>query len=174
MTTKSNLGTWLVATLVMTGILNWISIPLINEVAPWGLFSWQLAATPQRAQAILASWDGRTQLLASFGLGLDYLFLFVYAVTLNLACQWSAHKLERQRFGNWIGAAIWMAALFDALENACLAIGLVGKPVSPYPEVAALSAAIKFTLIFVALGWTLLGAFAAIRQKRALSAKLGR
>jgi len=165
MSTKPTFRLWLLATLFLQGILSWVSIPLVNETAPWGLFSWQFAATPQRAQAILASWDRRAQLLAAFGLGLDYLFMLVYAVTLNLACHWSAEKLGRANWGRWLGSLVWVAALLDAVENACLGIGLIGRAVSPYPEIAAFSAVTKFTLILLALVWSLPGVVAALRPK---------
>lgn len=165
MVKKPPFSIWLTATLILMAVLNWLSAPLVNPVAPWGLFSWQLAGSPQRTHAILASWDQRAQLLAAFGLGLDYLFMLAYAVTLGIACRWSAEKLGRAEWGRWIGSLVYLAALLDALENACLAIGLIGKPVSPYPEVAALSAGVKFALIFLVLGWILLGAWAAAGQK---------
>lgn len=165
MSPKPPFGIWLLATLILQEILSWVSVPLVNETAPWGLFSWQLAGTPERAQAILTSWDQRTQLLAAFGLGLDYLFMLTYAVTFNLACRWSAQKLGWDNWGGWIGSLVWVAALLDAIENACLAIGLLGAAVSPYPEIAAFGAAAKFTLLLFALGWILLGGIAALRQK---------
>lgn len=165
MSTKPAFITWLLATLILQGILNWVSIPLVNETAPWGLFSWQFAATPQQTEAILASWDRRAQLLAAFGLGLDYLFMLVYAVTFNFACRWSADKLSRANWGRWLGNLVWVAAMLDGVENACLAIGLIGQAVSPYPEIATFSAAAKFTLILLALAWIVLGVTAALRQK---------
>ncbi|PWH12758.1 MAG: hypothetical protein DDG59_15425 [Anaerolineae bacterium] len=165
MPAKSSFRFWLLATLVLAGILNWVSLPLVNQTASWGLFSWQFATTPQRAQVILASWDHRAQLLAAFGLGLDYFFLFVYAVTFNLACRWSAQKLGRETWGGWLGGLVWVAALLDAVENACLAIGIIGAAVSPYPEVAAFSAATKFTLLALALVWILLGVLSTLQQK---------
>jgi len=166
MSTKPAFRIWLLATLSLQAILSWVSIPLVNETAPWGLFSWQFAATPQQAQVILASWDHRTQLLAAFGLGLDYLFMLVYGVTLNLACRWSAEKVGRANWGRWLGGLVWVAALLDAVENACLGIGLIGTVVSPYPEIATFSATAKFTLILLALAWSLFGLVAALRQKQ--------
>lgn len=165
MPTKAAFLIWLLATLILLAFLSWVSAPLVNETAPWGLFSWQFAATPQQTQAILASWDHRAQLLAAFGLGLDYLYMLVYAVTFNLACRWSAKKLGRVNRGRWLGSLVWVAALLDAIENACLAIGLIGTAVSPYPEIATFSAAAKFTLILLALAWIVLGVAAALRQK---------
>lgn len=165
MSAKATFGVWLLATLVVLGMMSWISKPLVNPVAPWGLFSWQFATTPARAQAILASWDQRVQLLAAFGLGLDYLFMLAYAVTFRMACHWSACQLGRQGLGRWLGGMVWIAALMDGVENACLAIELIGRAVSPYPEVAAFSAGTKFTLLALALGWILLGALALLRQK---------
>ncbi|MCX8061520.1 MAG: hypothetical protein N3D16_02945 [Anaerolineales bacterium] len=165
MSKKPVFWVWLLAALVLMAILNWLNAPLVNPTAPWGVFSWQLAGSSQRTLAILAAWDARTQLLAAFGLGLDYLFMLIYAVTLNLACRWSAEKLGRADWGAWLGSLVYLAVLLDALENACLFIGLIGKPVSPYPEVAAISAGVKFTLISLALTWILLGGLVAVGQK---------
>ncbi len=157
MSTKQTFWLWLLASGMLMGILNWLSAPMVNEFAPWGLFSWQLAATPERAQTILNAWDERTRYLAAFGLGLDYLFLFVYAVTLSAACRWSGQTLARVGLGNWIGGLVWAAAMLDGVENTCLGISLIGGAVSPYPQVAFWSAAIKFGLIFLAFGWIAVG-----------------
>jgi hypothetical protein len=39
---------------------------------------------------MVASWDQSAQLHAAFSLGLDYLYLPLYAVTIALACVWAA------------------------------------------------------------------------------------
>ncbi len=162
---KQTFWIWLTATIALMAILNWVSAPLVNDVAPYGLFSWQLAGTPQRAQSILNSWDERTRYLAAFGLGLDYLFMVVYTVTLSGACRWSAAKIGRPTLAKPLIALVWTAAVLDGVENAFLGIALIGGAVSPYPEGAAFSAAGKFALLFGAMGFVFVGLFVALLRR---------
>jgi hypothetical protein len=50
-----------------------------------------------------------------------------------------------------MGWGALLAALFDAVENYALWVVLMGKVASPYPEIAAWCATIKFTLLIAGL-----------------------
>ena len=61
-------------------------------------------------------------------------------------------------FGAWLGWGAYAAALFDAVENYALARMLLMNQVwSPYPQVAAFSASVKFGLLALGIvfcaGW---------------------
>ena len=149
-------------TLGLFGVFAWLDAPLRTPAAPNGIVSFELAATPQKAAAIIESWDARAQLFAAFGLGLDYLFMPAYALTISLGVLMVARKHGRifAKLGGFIGWGALLAGLFDAIENVALWLLLSRTATAFYPPIAAVSATIKFTLIVVGLllafvGWLL-------------------
>jgi len=74
----------LIWTMFLFALFQILNLPLTNSVAPLGIVSHQLAWTPAKAQAIFASWDTHARMIAAFGLGLDYLFMPSYALTVAL------------------------------------------------------------------------------------------
>jgi hypothetical protein len=102
----------------------------------------------------------RAYSFASFGLGLDYLFMPLYATALALGILLAAgwHKGWFSGLGVWLGWGAYAAALFDAVENYALARMLLMNQVwSPYPQVAAFSASVKFLLLSLGLFYALVG-----------------
>ena len=102
----------------------------------------------------------RAYAFAAFGLGVDYLFMPVYATALAFGILLAAgkHGSWFARFGAWLGWGVYAAALFDAVENYALARMLLMNQVwSPYPEVAAFSASVKFVLLSLGLVYALVG-----------------
>jgi hypothetical protein len=91
-TRKSVFFGLLVWTFILFTIFQVLNIPLTTSAAPFGIVSHQLAWTPDKAQAILASWDTRASLFAAFGLGLDYLFMPSYALTGTLGALLAAGR----------------------------------------------------------------------------------
>jgi hypothetical protein len=105
------------------------------------------------AQSIVKSWDSNARLYAAFGLGLDYLFMPTYALalslgillTLNGRTGWYYHLAA------WLGWGTFVAVLFDAVENYALWKELTLGVFSPYVQIAALCATIKFILLIAGL-----------------------
>jgi hypothetical protein len=84
----------------------------------------------------------------------------VYATTLALGILLAAgrHPGWFETLGAWLGWGAYAAALFDAVENYALARMLLLNQVwSPYPEVAAFSASVKFGLLSLGLVYALIG-----------------
>src|SRR6266508_61675 len=137
--------TFLFLTLILFAIFRVLDQPLRMDTSPNGIVSFELARTSERAQAIVDVWKGRTTIFsdgvhanammtpagepflynevpmisAAFGLGLDYLFMPIYALTLAFAT-----LLVAQKHQGWIkslatlaGYGVFAAALFDAVEN---------------------------------------------------------
>ncbi|WP_319549893.1 hypothetical protein [Desulfogranum marinum] len=130
--------------------------PLKTEAAPRGIISYEMAQTLNIAQRILASWSEEAKIHAAFSLGIDYLFMLVYAFFIGLACV----QLGRSLSGRWqtigmIGFVLawgqFFAALCDAVENLALFRLLVGSTQEMWPSMAWCCAVIKFTL--VGMGW---------------------
>ena len=100
-------------------------------------------------------------LIAAFGLGFDYLFMPTYALVLSLGLLLAmGNKKNRYAvFAGWMGWGVFVAAFFDAMENYALWRVLTGDVVSPYPEIAAICATIKFILLILGLVTALSGRF---------------
>ena len=169
---------FLAGTLILFAIFRILDAPLRTAAAPNGIVSFELAGTPFQAQAIIDSWHemaflvssvegepvpgfvSRAYAFAAFGLGVDYLFMPVYATALAFGILLAAgkHGSWFARFGAWLGWGVYAAALFDAVENYALARMLLMNQVwSPYPEVAAFSASVKFVLLSLGLVYALVG-----------------
>jgi hypothetical protein len=147
-------------TLAIMLVMNGAGGRLNTVAAPYGIVSFELAGSPQKAQVILDSWDHPAQLQAAFIQGLDYLYLVLYSTTIAQACLWAAKTLGRAGWplasvGIPLAWGLWLAALSDAVENLALVEILFGSNASPWPEIAAVCAIIKFTLIFLGLVYAL-------------------
>ena len=169
---------FLVGTLILFAVFRVLDAPLRTPAAPNGIVSFELAGTPFQAQAIIDSWNeaptlasdvagepvpgliSRAYSFAAFGLGLDYLFMPLYATALALGILLSAgrHKGWFSMIGIWLGWGAYAAALFDAVENYALARMLLMNQVRlPYPEIAAFSATVKFGLLLLGFSYALVG-----------------
>jgi hypothetical protein len=176
---------FLAGTLVLFAVFRALDVPLRTPAAPNGIVSFELAGTPFRAQAILDSWldvgyligHGPGQiapyfvslayLFAAFGLGLDYLFMPLYASALAMGILLAAGRHPGRFFalGAWLGWGAYAAALFDAIENFALVRMLLWNQVwSPYPQLAAFSATVKFGLLLVGLLYVLAGWFWPVKK----------
>ena len=152
----------LIATILIMVIMNFIGSPLTTPSAPSGIVSFEFAFSPNRAQAIIDSWSKDAQLRAGFIQGLDFLFPLVYNAALGLGCVLTANSLRISgKKLAWLGAPLaWglmLAAICDYIENIALVILMFGRVQSPYPEIAGVCALIKFTIIFIAVGYILYG-----------------
>jgi hypothetical protein len=141
--------------------------PLTTAAAPYGVVSFELAGSVEKTDLILNSWDADVQLRAAFGLGLDYLFMAVYASTIALGCGIAARVLKRTGWplGSWgslLGWAVILAAILDSIENIALTTLIFGSVVSPWPEIARWCAIFKFALIFIGIVYVIYGAVVAL------------
>ena len=165
---------FLAGTLILFAVFRVLDTPLRTPAAPNGIVSFELAGTPSKTEAIIDSWRitgllitrvepgivSRAVAFAAFGLGIDYLFVPVYATALALGILLAAgrHKGWFGMLGTWLGWGAYTAALFDAVENYALARMLLMNQVwSPYPQVAAICATVKFGLLLLGLLYALAG-----------------
>jgi hypothetical protein len=146
-------------TLAVMFCLNLVGKRLITPAAPYGIISFELAGSVEKAQQIIDSWDQDARLYAAFSLGFDYLFMVLYSTTIALACLWGGRVLQiRNMPGNISGIllawGLWLAAVLDGIENIALSLSLFTTPSAPWPQVAQISAILKFVLIFLGLIFT--------------------
>lgn len=152
--------------LLLLVLLNLLGQPLITSTSPYGIVSFELAHNPDQATAILASWDPTTKLRAAFSLGLDFLFIPLYSLTLTITCLWAARfRREKRRFPSWL-VMIGMpgiplawgqlgAGVLDIFENLALVRMLLGAVSAPWPQFASVCAYTKFTLIAAGILYSL-------------------
>jgi hypothetical protein len=159
----------LIWTLGLMAVMQVLNRPLLTEAAPSGIVSFELAGTPERAEQIVSAWAAHygpvlchslasAPLYAAFSLGLDYLFMPSYAVAIALGILLAAgrHHGAFVSLGAWLGWGAFAAALFDAIENIALWHELTGVVMSPWPQIAAVCAGMKFALILLGLGYALI------------------
>jgi hypothetical protein len=149
-------GILLALTIALTAVLQAVDAPLKTPAAPQGIVSYEFAGTAAIAQAILDAWDTDARAHAGFSLGLDYLYMPAYALTIGLACVWAA-RVPGGRW-RWLGSlgrvlalGLGLAALLDAVENYALTTMLFSAAADPWPSVALWCATGKFALIIVGL-----------------------
>lgn len=157
---------WFLALLALALLImlamNFIGLPLNTTAAPSGIVSFEFAASPENAQAMLNSWGEQGRVNAAFIQGLDFLFPAVYSTMLALACLMSASTLGNMgwplaRLGAGLAWGQWAAALFDYIENLSLVALLLGPVAAPWPQIAAICAAIKFALLLAGIAYGFFG-----------------
>jgi len=150
---------FLTLTLVIFAVFRGLDQPLHTEAAPGGIVSFELARTPENANLILESWNGRAELFAAFGLGFDYLFMPLYALALSLGILLviERHSGGFALLGALLGWGALIAPLFDATENFALLKLLLNNSFSPWPEIAFWCATLKFSLLALGLLYALIG-----------------
>jgi len=147
-------------TLVLFALFQVLNIGLITSPAPYGIISHQLAWTPEKSRAILASWDTHASLFAAFGLGLDYLFMPSYALTVAIGSLLAAgrHPGWFLRIGSWVAYGTFVGILFDALENVGQAFQLLNGTATAFGTLfTGICATFKFTLLLVGVLYGLIG-----------------
>jgi len=135
-------------------------MPLNTDAAPYGIVSFEIAGSVARAEQIINSWDAPARERATFSLGLDFLFIPVYAGAVILSIQLAANNFQGRlsAWRSWLIAALLLAALLDIVENIALLAILFQSPSVPWPMIARLCALPKFTLIIIGVLYALFGA----------------
>jgi len=166
---------FLFLTVTLFVIFRFLDKPLHTSAAPNGIVSFELAGSVEQARAITDEWKRSSLLLsevagqpnpdivnipyvfAAFGLGIDYLFMPVYALALAFGTLLvaSKHSGWLRSLGAVAGYGAFAAALFDAVENYALFQILLNRISSPYPEIAYYCASIKFSLLIFGLIYAL-------------------
>jgi hypothetical protein len=153
---------FLAATLIVMVAFQILDRPLRTSAAPNGIVSFELAGSVEKARAMIESWDEQARLYTAVGLGLDYLFMLLYATTIAIACSWSAEVYATAgwplaSWGGLLAWGVWLAAVLDGVENYSLWRLLKGPVVNPWPGIARWCACIKFALIAIGILYGLVG-----------------
>lgn len=151
----------LVSTLLVMLALNVAGRNLITTAAPLGIISYELAGDPLTSQSILDSWDELAKTSAAFNLGLDYLFLVLYSITIAWGATWLSLLYAANKSWSTLGAVaaggVIFAACLDAIENYLLMSMLTHGASAPQSQIAYYCALVKFILVFWGIGYILAG-----------------
>jgi hypothetical protein len=136
--------------------------PMNTIASPYGIVSFELAGTPERADEILSSWGQVGRERAAFSLGLDFLFIPVYIVAIIFGCALASRSIQAREWplahvGHFLSIGVIFAGVLDVVENISLLVVLFATITVPWPQVASWCAVPKFALIFLALVYTLYG-----------------
>jgi hypothetical protein len=133
-----------------------------RKAAKKGIVEFELAGELDRARSILRVWGSAGKVVAGLSLGLDYLYLVLYANAIGLGCVLVGAGLgPRAGFlsaaGSVLAWAQYGAALLDAVENWALIRLLLGKERALWPAVAFWCALPKFAAVIAGLAYVLIG-----------------
>ncbi len=142
---------------------------LVTEAAPAHIVSLELAGTLEKARAVLASWDREQQLFAVFGIGADYLYIFIYGILLAAGAAWGAAVFKQgflSTLGIWLSRAMIFAGLADAVENYAMLQLFWGQQSQGWVSLAYNCASLKFLLVIAAIVYSLLTTLAAFTWRK--------
>ena len=143
---------------------------LITTVSPSGILSFEFAGELSAAQNMVNSWGQTGRVYAGLNLGLDYLFLLVYACAIGLGCVLVARNLSPRttlltNLGILIAWSQLGAALLDGVENYALIRVLFGTEMTVWPVVAHWCAIPKFSIVGAGLIYVVIGAIVVVVLK---------
>ena len=161
-----------VLSIVVMASLQITGAPLRTDVSPSGIISFEFAGDLDLAQRMVDSWGPTGRIYAGLNLGLDYLFLAVYACAIALGCILVARRLAERstalaNAGIIIARAQFLAAVLDCIENYGLIQILLGTLNEVWPPVAKWCAWPKFLIVGVGLFYVIAGAIGIAIRKEA-------
>lgn len=148
--------------------------PLITEAAPGGIVTFELVGTFVGSQSIIDSWQGPSMTWAGINMGLDFLFLFLYGVTISLGCLILADRMPKnlqtlKALGRWLALGVLLAAGLDVIENISLILLLTGSENEFLPVLARWCAIPKFGLVLLSLLYIVGGGVRDLINRKILS-----
>ena len=154
-----------------------LDVPLKNQISPRGIVSFELATNYEHTQKIMTSWTPEGRVYAALSLGLDYLFLIIYALFISLSCTRIAKYLKPRwpffaKLGLVLGWTQFLAAFLDAVENFALIKLILGSTNQIWQTTARWCAMFKFSMVGVGLFYILVGIVLMITIKNLNSSKL--
>ena len=146
-----------------------IGIQLITEEVPGGIIDYEFAGSLKESNRIHKSWGEEGMLNAAISLGLDYLFLVLYALALSLASIIVSKGLTGSLFGS-VGKLMvilaCVAGLLDAIENFALIRILRGYGTDELAILAEWCAKPKFALVALVLVYIIFGYLISLKGRK--------
>lgn len=142
--------------LLIVGVaMRYFDTHLTNDTVTNGILSFELAHSLDASIAILDSWSPLAKTYAGLSLGLDFLFLLIYSLFISLIIHMLNQRLwvgkATYKIGETLIWAMFLAAVFDCVENVCLIKLLIGSHKEYWSSIAFYFASVKFIIIGVSL-----------------------
>lgn len=156
--------------LISITVMRYFDRFLVNETAEFGIVSFELSKSLERAQEILDSWSSLSRTYAGLSLGYDFLFLFIYTLFIAVLI----HKLNERiwvgkpfyKLGEILIWTLFLTAIFDCVENVSLIKLLIGGRQQFWVSVAYYFAVVKFILIGISIAYIITNFFILLFKKR--------
>ena len=151
--------------------LGYFNKPLITEIAPNGIVSFELAKDINMSISIISSWNLNAKINAGLSLGIDFLYLVIYSIFFATSCYLISQKYINKnnlifKTGLLLTKLQFVAALFDAIENIALIKLLIGSNNKIYSSIAFYFASIKFLIIALGIVYIIIGLLTSLFQKK--------
>ena len=130
-----------------------------NELLPLGIISFELAWDPAIAQLMLDNWNAAQTAAVLRHTTFDFLYLLAYGGLVSLLVENVARGFTHEmvvKAGAMLSWCAVLAAALDAIENLGILVMLDEGAASPWPQLVALFAGLKFMLIIPGLLYLLL------------------
>jgi hypothetical protein len=163
---------------IITIVLGIVLVRLDDRMEESGgpeILGFEFAGDEESAAKIVEDWGEEGRDAARAALWLEYPYLLGYGAFLALAClatrDVAVERGWRRTAAFGVAAALIAAAgaAFDAIEDAFLLVVLGGNGGDLVPALAAGSAAIKFTLLAVAVAYLVTGLALRLRDRIAMA-----
>lgn len=139
---------FLIFTLITIG---WIV--LMRPFTPANIVQFELAKTVEAARQIIDIWGEEGITKARLSIYLDFVFIFLYAVSIGLGCKVSTAFSDNEKLikaGTFFSTIIWFAGSCDVIENIAMLFSLSGMNELTV-AMAFYFAIFKFTIVVLAL-----------------------
>ncbi len=148
--------------LFFIGLMRYLDSFLITDLSPNGIVSFELAKEIDISLAIINSWDETARTAAGMSMGFDFIFLIIYSLAIAELIQVLNNKLWKSSSFHTIGRiflkAIFLAAIFDIIENIALIQLLLGDIDELWSNTAYYFALSKFILIVICFTYIVINA----------------
>lgn len=140
-----------ITTVLCSIFLKYLDSYLITEYCKNGIVSFELAKELSITQEMLNSWSFEAKIAASLSTGFDYLYLIVYSFFFAILIHKLNEALWREKSFYKVGILLiygmFLAAIFDGIENVGLMQLLLGNESQFWVSIAYYFAVTKFILL---------------------------
>jgi uncharacterized membrane protein YraQ (UPF0718 family) len=144
-----------VTTVLCSLFLKYLDSYLITDSCLNGIVSFELAKELSLSQEMLNSWTYEGRIAAGLSTGFDYLYLIIYSFFFAILIHRLNEVLWRgkpfYKVGLFLIYGMFLAALFDGIENAGLIQLLLGNESQFWTSIAYYFALMKFILLAISL-----------------------
>lgn len=157
---KRNLIFLFIFMIIMVAIMRFFDSELKNNIAPSGIVSFELAKEVSQSEMILNSWNDTAKSFANLSMKFDFIFLIIYGLFLGLLVHRLNESVWKQgsiyQLGILICWSIFLAAIFDVIENLALMKLLKGDLQQIWSTIAYYFAWMKFALLALGILFVIL------------------